>query len=426
MEGSIIQLGLGNYLIDKNDTSNSFFKHQYKNYANYVKHTKKLNFKSKTDFGSTISMNIDEEANYGDLITNMVLEIDLPDISSLVTTSGEAIGYCNGVGNSLIKRCDLKIGGNVIDQQDGDWMNIWSQLAIPSGKQNNYDNMIKKSNNFTVSNFTGGKIFVPLFFWFCQNTNFKNNFSLPLVSLRNNNIELIIELRTFLESIFSNDGTIPTTSLNIENISILIDYVILNEKERINYLESKFHVYLMHQVQSQKYDIVANTTNLNISMKNFKYPIIELFVAIRRNDNETRKNYFNYSDSLLDINNNNPIDTIRLTLDGKDRIEEMSALYFTQVEPSKIHDNIPNSYIHCYSFALEPENLAQPSGTCNFSEIYEPMLHIKLNDNIVNSTLFIYTTNYNVLQIDKSGNSYLLHNLSKSAPTVLDKKNKCD
>ena len=47
MEGSIIQLGLGNYLIDKNDTSNSFFKHQYKNYANYVKHTKKLNFKSK-------------------------------------------------------------------------------------------------------------------------------------------------------------------------------------------------------------------------------------------------------------------------------------------------------------------------------------------------------------------------------------------
>ena len=54
------------------------------------------------------------------------------------------------------------------------------------------------------------------------------------------------------------------------------------------------------------------------------------------------------------------------------------------------------------------------------------MLHIKLNDNIVNSTLFIYTTNYNVLQIDKSGNSYLLHNLSKSAPTVLDKKNKCD
>ena len=90
------------------------------------------------------------------------------------------------------------------------------------------------------------------------------------------------------------------------------------------------------------------------------------------------------------------------------------------------HDNVDNSFIHCYSFALEPENLGQPSGSCNFSEIYEPMLHITFKSGITASMVYLYAVNYNVLQIDKSGNSWLLHNLSKSAPTtLLNDPNKC-
>ena len=126
------------------------------------------------------------------------------------------------------------------------------------------------------------------------------------------------------------------------------------------------------------------------------------------------------------LNNDTPISKMRLSFDGKDRIEELDAEFFCQDEPSKVHDNVDNSFIHCYSFALEPENLGQPSGSCNFSEIYEPMLHITFKSGITASMVYLYAVNYNVLQIDKSGNSWLLHNLSKSAPTtLLNDPNKC-
>ena len=45
MEGSVTQLGLGNYLINNKDKKESFFKHSYKNYSNFVKHTKRVDFK---------------------------------------------------------------------------------------------------------------------------------------------------------------------------------------------------------------------------------------------------------------------------------------------------------------------------------------------------------------------------------------------
>ena len=218
---------------------------------------------------------------------------------------------------------------------------------------------------------------------------------------------------------FSNDNTLPTQELKVENVSMLTDYIILAEQERSSYLLPKKHMYLMNQIQSQVYTIEAGKTDISISMRNFKYPITEILFIVRRDDNTNSKKYFNYSNSTLAIGGTNPVKKVRLTFDGRDRIAELDATYFTQVEPSKVHDNIPNSFIHCYSFSLQPENMAQPSGCCNFSEIYEPMLHLTMNDGNTSSEIHLFAINYNVLQIDKSGNAWLLHNLSKSAPAII-------
>ena len=43
MEGSVTQLGLNNYLINRKGDSVSFFKHGYQNYSNFVKDTRKIN-----------------------------------------------------------------------------------------------------------------------------------------------------------------------------------------------------------------------------------------------------------------------------------------------------------------------------------------------------------------------------------------------
>jgi hypothetical protein len=162
----------------------------------------------------------------------------------------------------------------------------------------------------------------------------------------------------------------------------------------------------------------AGITNATFSMKSLHYLVSELIFVIRRNDAETGNDYFNYSSSLLPGNKSNMIKSVRLMFDGRDRIKTTPASVFTQLEPAKVHTNTPvNKYIHVYSFALEPERIEQPNGVMNFSEIQEPLLHLTFNGASSGGTLYVYAVNYNVL-MGIQGTGWLLHQLSKSIPTV--------
>ena len=78
-------------------------------------------------------------------------------------------------------------------------------------------------------------------------------------------------------------------------------------------------------------------------------------------------------------------------------------MYFNVVQPYQHHENIPtNAGINVYSFALTPED-HQPSGTLNMSRIDTALLTMDIYDaanyQAVNSSLYVYATNYNVLRI---------------------------
>ena len=130
MEGSITQLGLSNYLINNNASAVSFFKHAYKNHTNFAKDTRELNFKNGINFGQTASFRFDEDGKYGDLITNITVAIDLPDISGVSNVNGRAVGYCNGIGNAIAENIYLRINGNLIDQHVSEFMNVYGDLTV--------------------------------------------------------------------------------------------------------------------------------------------------------------------------------------------------------------------------------------------------------------------------------------------------------
>ena len=199
MEGTITQLGLKNYLVNTKKQRNSFFSHSYQNYYNYAKDVRKITFQANVNFGKRVSFRFDQNGRYGDLITNMVLQVNLPNVADL-SVDGYSVGYTNGVGNALIKEVQLKIGGNIIDTQTGEWMDIWSKLSIPPGKLNTYNTMVKRFPTQSATNFKGGVVFIPFLFWFCQNVNAntKDNtgMCLPLIAMRNTDIELIVEFRS--------------------------------------------------------------------------------------------------------------------------------------------------------------------------------------------------------------------------------------
>jgi len=427
MEGSITQLGLSNYLINKEGQSVSFFRYAYKNYENYVKDTREVNFKNGMKFSQTSGFRFDEDGKFGDLVTNIIITIDLPDVSTYTNINGSKFGYCNGVGNAIAQNIALRVGGNLIDQHSSEWMDIYGQLTVKPGCKDNYFSMIQKYDDatYTPTSFTGGRIYIPLQFWFCRNISSRNSsLVFPLCAIYNSTIELTLDIRSFLDILVSEDGILTgAPNLEIQNSSLLIDYVILEEQERRKYISIPKQMNIINQLQTFTYDVEVGISETSFSLKSMRYPVIEIIFVVRRNDSQSANDYFNYSNSNSSniINKGNPIKSVRLIFDGSDRIKTMDASNFTQLEPSKVHTNTPvNQFIHVYSFALEPEKIEQPNGLCNFSELQEPLLHLTFNTPMVGSTLFIYAVNYNVL-INNEGGATLLHMLSKAVPSIFPK-----
>jgi len=423
MEGTISQLGFSNYLINKKDPAISFFRHSYENYANYGRDTRKIPFKTTADFGKKATCRLDELARYGDLITNITLQFELPDLTGITTTTGKSIGYCNGVGNALVSTIEFDIAGNRIDVQPGEWLDVWNQLTLKPGLLNTdnsnymgaYGRLVKKFKPHDYNSFKGGYVYTPLSFWFC-NYNINNNraFILPLASLNNCTLEVILDIRKFVDliTVQDDDGSYPIGNFSILNAYLLVDFITLETTERLSLLKEPRQFYLINQLQYQSYNIPPNTTSTTIYLRDFKYPISELFWILRRNDSD---DYFNYSNTLDSIQSD-PIVSTRITFDGNDRIEKLDSDFFSTLEPLQFHSNCPDSFIHCYSFALHPEDITKPSGICNFSDIQEPLIHLEIKPNLPETTLFIFALNYNVLQINDSGKAWLLHNLSKNTP----------
>ena len=428
MDGSITQLGLSNYLIARNNDSNqkvSFFKHTYKDHTNYVKDTRVLEFKNGIKFGQTSGFRFDEDGKYGDLISNLVIAIDLPDLTPYSNNNGNSFGYCNGIGNAIAKNIYLRIGGNLIDQHSSEWLDIYGQLTVKPGCKDNYFTMIQKYDdlNYSFSNFTGGRIYIPLQFWFCRNITSRNpSMVLPLASLYNSTIDLTIDIRKLVELLIVENNGALTNIPNIEiiNGNLIVDYIILEEEERRQYINMPKQMNIVNQIQTYTYDVPAGILETNFSLKSMKYPVTEIIFVVRRNDSQSMNDYFNYSNTTSQniAIAKNPINTVRLLFDGSDRIKTTHASVFTQLEPTKVHTNTPvNKFIHVYSFALEPEKIEQPNGLCNFSELQNPQLHLSFNSPMTSSTLFIFAVNYNVL-INSNGCGTLLHMLSKSIPTM--------
>ena len=305
---------------------------------------------------------------------------------------------------------DLEIGGQRIDRQYGEWMEIWTELSCPPGKIAALDLM----------NHAGT---VPLQFFFCR----QPGLALPLIALQYHEVKLSFDFK-----------------YEPSDVQLWVDYVYLDTDERRRFAQVQHNI-LIEQIQQQ--DGSGNNVRLN-----FNHPCKEI-IWVSENSN--------FSECTIKLN-------------GHERFAPRNFEYFNKVQPYQYHTNVPlydeNSYvvhqgeykiyingrnrrgngstskianwiidrgysvldisditlanletrledlkkpptdagytpmlllqrnskkrINVYSFALKPEE-HQPSGTCNFSRIDNASL---VNGNLGDSNS-IYAVNYNVLRI---------------------------
>lgn len=165
----------------------SFFRKVHKRHTNFVMQSISGTFEGQQDFGQRLVCKVPRN---GDLLQGVVLEIDLPALTSNASAADTTHQpkYVDNLGEAIINYVELRIGGQRVDRQYGEWMHIWNELTLSSGRKTGYDRMVRATGvNGALT------IYVPLQFWFCRNIAS----ALPLVALQYHEVELAIQLNPF-------------------------------------------------------------------------------------------------------------------------------------------------------------------------------------------------------------------------------------
>lgn len=414
----------------------TFFKVVYRRHTNFSMESIQQTFNGSADFGKRVTCTISRN---GDLVHRMYLQVKLPSwLSAHETNTNESQGWCDYLGHAIIKNVEVEIGGQRIDKQYGEWMNIWNELTQCEGKKLGYLTMIgdelasvggtprayvpvpvagvggKVQADVDAANATNAAalaantlldtvpaatLYIPLEFWFNRNPGL----ALPLIALQYHEVKLNFEFNDKGNCV---DVLQATTNLSqvpsMSDATLYVDYIYLDTDERRRFAQVS-HEYLIEQLQFTGDETVTNGSN-KIKL-NFNHPCKELIWVYRNSAKEVARDHFEYSGINSSIN---PLINAGLQLNGHDRFSQRDGSYFDRVQPYQHHENVPvKRGINVYSFALKPEE-HQPSGSCNFSRIDNATLQVNIDNSAVmnngqlivpNAIIKVFAVNYNVLRI---------------------------
>ena len=132
----------------------TFFKQLYRRHSNFAMESIEQTFNGVANFGKRVQCTI---ARNGDLIHKVYLQVTLPSVSTNdFTQADESFAWVTGVGKALIDQVEVEIGGQLIDRQYGEWLHLWNELTLPTGKELNYNRMTNGLGGIPMRDTTTG------------------------------------------------------------------------------------------------------------------------------------------------------------------------------------------------------------------------------------------------------------------------------
>jgi hypothetical protein len=117
----------------------TFFKVVYRRHTNFAMESIQQTFNGTADFGNKVTATISRN---GDLVHSMWVQATVP---AVVSTTTQAVWQSN-VGHRLLKEVEVEVGGQQIDKHYSDWLEVWSQLTVPTEKTSGYDSMVDQTD----------------------------------------------------------------------------------------------------------------------------------------------------------------------------------------------------------------------------------------------------------------------------------------
>lgn len=389
----------------------TFFKVVYKRHTNFAIESIEQTFNGSVNFGSTVTC---ELSRNGDLVNKMYLQVELPGLAQTGNngTASTFVHWVNSVGNAMIKKLELFIGGQLIDSHYGEWLDIWSELNVGSDQKLSYQKMVgffESTPGLKTNSSNTSRYYVPLQFFFNRNAGL----ALPLIALQYHEVVFKLELEN-LDNLIKSDVILTSarestnaSTATITSCSLWVDYIYLDTDERRRFAQIS-HEYLIEQVQHLgSENIPINATSKKVDI-NYNHPVKSIHWVIQDNTYliSNTLNILNTNQKLRYVcstaNNIDTFETAKLVLNNSDRFKERNADYFRLVQNYQHSKVAPSKTIYSYSFGLRPYE-HQPSGSCNFSRLdsshlfftFDPAIHT------VNAprTVKVFAVNYNVLRI---------------------------
>ena len=272
----------------------TFFKVVYRRHTNFSMETiqQTIEGTSATSQSSTTNGTVTISRN-GDLVYKVYVHVNLVD-------ENHHLAY----GLAIVNQVELEIGGQTIDKHTQGWNEIYSELFIPSNKDEGYATMVGTGHA------KDRYIYIPLNFWFCRNPGL----ALPLIALQYHEVKLKFTWGT-TEDLQNGIGITPhTTPFSPE---VWCDYIYLDTDERRRFAQVS-HEYLIEQLQSQT---TSATTNQKLI---FNHPVKELIWTSTHSNSQYK---------------------VKLTLNGHDRFAKQDESYFQLRQPYEYHSAVP--HVNC-------------------------------------------------------------------------------
>lgn len=393
MPGAVIQLtsvGIQDTYLTLNPEIN-VYKYRYFRYSNFAKEIVRIDLSEAGDFGKKFYATIPFK---GHLLSKLFLKVKIPKLEK---RDGTFVCWTDSLGYALIDYIDFEINGIVFDRLHGYFLDMYEEYTV-SETDHGKKNMILKSDMYMSTRDNGSKsheLMIPLDFWFTK----QPNLSLPLLSMSSSKIKVNFTFRKF-EELIHYDGLEPSIK-SIQDIELFGEYIYL-DNDLLQIFRETDHKYLIHQVQYNNMDsLIEGTTEYSSELK-FNNPVSELIFGFVEDTSIENNDLFNFSRTS---DNESPMESAMLSLDGQERFPYLPESYYRLVFPRTVHSYVPTKYVYCIPFSNNPEN-NQPTGTLNFSRFDSVTLNCKMRKGNGSLKLFVFGINYNIFKIE-NGIPYL-------------------
>jgi hypothetical protein len=277
----------------------TFWKVLYKRHTNFAMESIEVTFNGQADFNKRVTAVINRNA---DLMYRTYVQVVLPAVELSGTSTLNRFRWLSYIGHRLIKTVELEIGGQRIDRQYGDWMQIWTQLSQDQGTIEALNDMLGHTHDLVLMKDRRGyaldascagaeltntcapragtparTLYIPLQFWFCRNPGL----AIPLIALQYHEVRINIEFEQWINCTYYEllSGTLPTSIQSLTAASLYIDYIYLDTEERRRFAQQT-HEYLIEQLQFTGAEAITSSSN-KIQL-NFNHPVKELVWVVQR------------------------------------------------------------------------------------------------------------------------------------------------